>query len=1145
MNPEVILLVYVSGDMEGDAMMDLSNPFLQEMFPNTSKLEEGMHEMKEALASLFLTTVDFGKFLLVMRSECDLIIRGEPYMAYMMWLNVETGQIISRTWSQTVSTGYIKKLYQLVQECQKHFMSGKPCLGLSDCGVKGADQEYVISQAPLPRRFSKTCHKTIGKTSVDGVYSCSECLKLDVDYIKYDASDIFDATDVTTEQEGSNVDHFTDDLSDLGNDSMCENNILENTNTDSQTVADLNTNMEPFKDDRAAENEPKSETQTPNGIKCPICPKWPTWNDFSGQEMLQKHLKLKHSWGVFECLQCEYKGYFLEDLMKHLQELGHTEDVKCPQCKHMFSTQKLISHYKMCLTRNLQPLGFAREVKRCPWCYKKFRVKASLQNHMKLEHSWGIFQCLQCEFSADFIKELKQHMTVMEHKAANEMQCPQCKGKFMSADMEKHYLECVSQQVIDCPWCTKVFDKNDKYKFDLHKKREHFWGTFSCLLCSYATNFANDLIKHIHGKGQKEDACVACPECKNEFPFLEIQSHYKTCVFKTINCPCCNKQFKGADSGSLSLHKKVMHFWGVFRCIQCKYKANFAKDLIKHMEDEEHLENPYASCPNCSQEFPYLDLGAHYEICVVDKQTKCQWCNEKFSAGGAIYSHRKRVHFWGQFKCPKCSGKFKFAKELIDHIELEPHESSILKDPKINCPHCANQYLMNDIASHYEECVVSGYKMTRCSKCKKRLQKEEVRAHEDVCVALPESCKTRKIRPLVRVSKKKEDRKVLAHNTKKKIVVLHLKKAEIGAIPQKIAVASSARAVLNTIPKNAVKSMPKNARDSTDSIKIPTYDDYAEYRRRTVPSASNQCCVCSLTFEDLFPKMDHMRKVHYWGSFRCPVCSKRENFAKDLIAHMLEKEHAGDLKCPKCRAKLAMMDFQAHYEECVTPLKERNKEENKICDTCGKTVPCNRFRAHVRKYHSDHGKSLDHCCDKCGKRYNSSSHLKEHIKSAHDGIKKPISPTACPICLQTFKSRGAMNCHRNIEHDHKYPCNQCGKFFGTNSRLETHMNIEHDYKYQCNQCGKILGSNNLLESHVKCHVEPQFPCNFCDKMFKLEKSLEAHKRLHTGEKPFSCPLCDAKFASAGGLNQHKRGVHKIAPRGGRTDWYRREKEHNE
>ena len=1188
------------------------------MSPDTSEFEEGLQEVKEALASLFLTTVDFGKYLLVMRSECDMFIGGEPYMAYMLWLNVETGQIMSRTWNQTVCTGYVKKLYQLIQACQEHFMSGKPCLGLLDCGVKGADQEYIISQSPVPSRFSKFCHKTIAKTSGEDVYSCNECLKLDVDNTKSIVRDKVDATptrDVASEQDGSIVDRISDDLSNLDNESTCENPIQENTNSDSQTVAELNTNLNPSADDRA-EKEPKSDTQPPKAIKCPICPKWPTWNNFSGGEMLEKHLKLKHSWGVFECLQCEYKSYFLEDLIKHIQELGHTDDVKCPQCKNMFPTDMLQSHYKMCLTRNMQPLAFARVMDRCPWCYKNYRIKASLYNHMKLEHSWGIFQCLQCEFSADFIKELSQHMALREHGDDNKIQCPQCKGKFTIVDVENHYLACVSKQIIDCPWCTKVFDKNDKYKFDLHRKREHFLGTFTCPLCSFETNFGNDLIEHIKGKGQKEDVCVACPECKVNFPFLDIQSHYKTCVFKTINCPWCNKQFKGTESGSLQLHKKIMHFWGVFRCIQCKYKANFAKDLIKHMEEEEHMENPYACCPNCRQEFPMLDLGAHYEICVVDKYTKCQWCNEKFSAGGALYKHKKTVHFWGTFKCPQCSGKFNFARDLVDHMQLDPHLNAILKDHKINCPHCANKYLMNDITSHYEECVVGGYKLTKCSKCKKILPKEKLLSHQDVCVALPASSKARKVRPLVRVAKKNVDKRVLPHTTKRKIVVLHLKKVDklpvvpvLKAIPedaiksitknaqdstdsilkkadksvisQKLPVAPVLKAipedtvksipknaqdstdsilkkadksvipqklpvapVLKAIPKDAVKSIPKNAQDSTDSIKIPSYDEYMEYRRRTVPSASNQCCVCSLTFEDISPKMEHMKKVHCWGFFRCPVCSKKENFAKDLIEHMIEKEHPGDLRCPKCRAKCAMMDFEAHYGECVKPLKERNKEESKICETCGKTVPRVRFRAHVRQYHSDHGKSRNHCCDKCGKRYNTPGHLREHIKSAHDGIKKPRSPATCPICLQTFKSAVAMNCHRNIEHYHKYQCNDCGKYFGNNSRLEIHRNIEHDHKYQCHHCGKNFGAACNLEQHSKWHKEPKFPCKFCDKMFKLEQSLETHERMHTGEKPFPCLLCDSKFASSAGLNQHKRGVHKIAPRGGRTDWYRREKDRN-
>ena len=623
----------LKGDLEENDLMDMSKPPLQEMSPDTFKFEAGLQEVKESLASLFLTTLDFGKYILVMRSEYDLIIRGEPYMAYMLWLNVQTGQIISRTWNQTVSSGYVNKLYQLVHACQEHFMSGKPCLGLTDCGETCTDQEYVISQTPVPRRFSKNCHKTIPEPSGIVAHSCSECLKLDVNNVKSNASDEIDRRiSVATDHEIINEDHG---LSDLYNNKNYENHILGNTESYSKTIANLNTNM------------------------------------------------------------------------------------------------KLSTH---------------------------------------------------------------------------------------------------------------------------------------------------------------------------------------------------------------------------------------------------------------------------------------------------------------------------------------------------------------------------------------------------------------------------EDKRVLGtHGKKRKIVVLTLNKAGKSAIRQKLQVVPTGQKVLKAKPKGEIEGITVNAQNSSDSINIPTFDEYTEHRRRTVPSASNQCCVCTMTFEDLGPKMDHMRRVHYWGFFRCPVCSKKKNFAKDLIEHMIEEEHACDLKCPKCKANFGMMDYQAHYEECVKPRQEKNKEECKICETCGKAVPWKNFKSHVKKNHTNSGKSYSHCCDRCGKRYNNSSHLTHHIKSAHDGIKVPVICTVCPICHETFKSRTAMNCHRNIEHDKKYGCNECGKYFGNNSRLETHRNIKHDHKYQCNQCGKIFGSFHNLEEHAKWHLEPQFPCTYCDKMFKMDKSLEAHERLHTGGKPYPCLMCEAKFASASGLSQHMRGVHKIAPRGGRTDWYRRER----
>ena len=72
------------------------------------------------------------------------------------------------------------------------------------------------------------------------------------------------------------------------------------------------------------------------------------------------------------------------------------------------------------------------------------------------------------------------------------------------------------------------------------------------------------------------------------------------------------------------------------------------------------------------------------------------------------------------------------------------------------------------------------------------------------------------------------------------------------------------------------------------------------------------------------------------------------------------------------------------------------------------------------------------------------------------------------------------------------------------------------------------------------HEEAKFKCSFCDKMLKTKQSLQAHERQHTGEKQYKCPICGAGFTSFGGRDQHKRGVHGIAPNGGKTGWHRKE-----
>ena len=65
---------------------------------------------------------------------------------------------------------------------------------------------------------------------------------------------------------------------------------------------------------------------------------------------------------------------------------------------------------------------------------------------------------------------------------------------------------------------------------------------------------------------------------------------------KDTQCPIC------LDVVSINYiyhHKKMKHFWGVFKCPTCHFRADFAADILRHMEESGHVEDPLVSCPTC------------------------------------------------------------------------------------------------------------------------------------------------------------------------------------------------------------------------------------------------------------------------------------------------------------------------------------------------------------------------------------------------------------------------------------------------------------------------------------------------------------------------------------------------------------------
>ena len=91
-------------------------------------LEFNHNEVLYALKALSLNSVSLGDYIVVMNGAVDITVRGEPYLALQLWLNMKSGDYMGRVWSQTTSYGRVASVTQFMEACTNHFR-GRPCLG--------------------------------------------------------------------------------------------------------------------------------------------------------------------------------------------------------------------------------------------------------------------------------------------------------------------------------------------------------------------------------------------------------------------------------------------------------------------------------------------------------------------------------------------------------------------------------------------------------------------------------------------------------------------------------------------------------------------------------------------------------------------------------------------------------------------------------------------------------------------------------------------------------------------------------------------------------------------------------------------------------------------------------------------------------
>ena len=193
-------------------------------------------------------------------------------------------------------------------------------------------------------------------------------------------------------------------------------------------------------------------------------------------------------------------------------------------------------------------------------------------------------------------------------------------------------------------------------------------------------------------------------------------------------------------------------------------------------------------------------------------------------------------------------------------------------------------------------------------------------------------------------------------------------------------------------------------------------------------------------------------------------CSKAFQFSRNL------KQHTGNMHATEPRKK---------YQDCENSLKNK-----KSLDVHNK----NTYGNHEGEYK----------CERCGKTFQASRGLRQHIKDTHiTGPRKK-----CPDCEMTFKNNRTLAVHKKHKHgnrEKKHPCNECDMAFLRPVHLRQHVRNVHEAKR-----------------------EPRRQCNHCPKTFKNERSLYEHTKRKHGEyeKQYKRDQCSQPFALPSRSSQH-------------------------
>ena len=186
-----------------------------------------------------------------------------------------------------------------------------------------------------------------------------------------------------------------------------------------------------------------------------------------------------------------------------------------------------------------------------------------------------------------------------------------------------------------CNLCPAKFEKLSLlYR---HKKIEHLLGKFPCTSCDNIYKSGKSYFEHI-----KEDHITTntlhCTVCNNNVELALWLNHVKDCVKRgKVSLKKDDGKPKGGGKIVIKNGKDVL----VFQCRYCPKDFPNISQKVQHQR-KEHKGLVGYDCIVCSKNFP-------------------AYCSRQV--------HMQKAHEYGNYNCPVCEEKSKFAPDLLAHLK--------------------------------------------------------------------------------------------------------------------------------------------------------------------------------------------------------------------------------------------------------------------------------------------------------------------------------------------------------------------------------------------------------------------------------------------------------------------------------------------